>query len=114
MPDMVHLRQVQPVTDFGGSPEPIGEVRGLVYEGGGKRLLLRRSAAANIRFVLKQRDRVSDGEVGLADLAGQPGRLLPGSPVNDHLPPSIDGFPGSVKPTKCRHRRQPGHRRFYL
>ncbi|MCG6867488.1 MAG: ATP-binding cassette domain-containing protein [Gammaproteobacteria bacterium] len=150
MPDVVTLRQARPVEHAGESPEPIGEVRGLVYEAGGKRLidgidldiprdsrtvvmgpngagkslllrllhglltptsgeirwsgrrldtavrreqtmvfqrpvLLRRSAAANIRFVLKQRDRVADGEVerlldevGLADLAGQPARLLSG------------------------------------
>ena len=48
-------------------------------------VLLRRSVAANIRFVLKQRGRMADGEterlldeVGLLELAGQPARLLSG------------------------------------
>jgi tungstate transport system ATP-binding protein len=48
-------------------------------------VLLRRSVAANIRFVLKQRGRAADGEiervlneVGLADRAKQPARLLSG------------------------------------
>lgn len=149
MPDVVPISQARRAASAGDRPALIGEVRGLVYEAGGRRLidsvelsiardsrtvvmgpngagkslllrllhgllepsagevlwngrrldagvrreqamvfqrpvLLRRSVAANIRFVLKQRgganseiEQILD-EVGLADLADQPARLLSG------------------------------------
>ncbi len=149
MPEVIPISRGH-AANGGVGPDPVGEVRGLVYEAGGRRLidgidlelprdsrtvvlgpngagkslllrllhgllrpsageilwsgrpldatvrreqamvfqrpvLLRRSVAANIRFVLKLRSRAARGEVerllaevGLAEQAHQPARLLSG------------------------------------